>query len=392
MSTILENVSPAEMAALTPPRIRPAHLDDYERIQRLALDHSSDLPPEEDWRSLWLDNPLQARAGRDLPIGWVLETQTGEMVGTMGTVRTLYAFRGNELVSAAGRFWFVAAPYRGFALQLMDEYFSQPVDLFINTTVSPAAFGPFSELSSRIPLGDWQTFSYRVTSYPRFMQRTLENKRLPFARSLAYPAGAALWLKDAALGPPTPKNISSFTIESTDRFDGRFDAFWIELVRQNPDKLLADRTSRTLSWHFGAPMRRGRLWVITACRNNKLYAYCTLTRQDNAFRLPALPHGDTQGIRAMRLVDYQCIEPETDLLPSLLAVALQRCAKEDVYVLENLGCGVPKMQALDACAPYREKLPNWKSFYAAADPALDTELRAAQFWDPSAYDGDASFE
>lgn len=378
--------------ALAPPRIRPAHLNDYENIQRLALAHSSDLPAQEDWRRLWLDNPLRTRFGNDFPIGWVLETQTGEMVGTMGTVRALYKFRGNELISAAGRFWFVTLPYRGFALQLMDEYFSQPVDLFINTTVSRDAHAPFSQLSSRIPLGEWDCMSYLVTGYRGFAQRALEKFRFPLTRSLAYPVGAALWFRDIVRKKSLPRNAASYIIETTDRFDARFDVFWDELVRQNPEKLLAERTSSALSWHFGAPMRKGRLWVFTACRNNKLHAYCTLTRQDHAFRLPALPHGDTQGIRAMRLVDYQCIEPEPDLLTALLSAALRRCAKEDVYILENLGLGVPKMRALGDYAPYRKKLSNWKFYYRAADSGLDSELSAARFWDPSAYDGDASFE
>jgi hypothetical protein len=50
------------------------------------------------------------------------------------------------------------------------------------------------------------------------------------------------------------------------------------------------------------------------------------------------------------------------------------------------------MRAVDDCAPYRKGLSNWKFFYSAADPGLGAALRSARFWDPSAYDGDASFE
>jgi len=378
---------------VAPPLLRPARLDDYDSIQQLGLAYALDVPAQEDWRALWLDNPLRTRFGNDLPLGWVLETQTGEMVGTMGTVRAQYALRGSELVSAVSRAWFVKTQYRAFAPWLIEEYLHQPdVDLFINNAVSVPAIELFSQFCERIPLGEWDTMSYWVTGYRGFAERSLAQLRLPLAGSIAYPAGAALWLKDAIVNRSLPKNAGSFIIETTDRFDARFDAFWDELVRRNPEKLLAERTSHALSWHFGAPMRKGRLWVFTACRNNKLHAYCTLTRQDHAFRLPALTHGDTQGIRAMRLVDYQSIEPEPDLLPALLRAALLRCAAEDVYILENLGRGVPKMRALDGCAPYRKKLSNWKFFYHAADRGLDSELRAARLWDPSSYDGDASFE
>jgi hypothetical protein len=361
-----------ESTAVAPPKLRPARLEDYQAIVRLGLSYLLDVPSYEDWSTLWLDNPVRARCGKDFPIGWALVLPDGEMVGTMGTVRARYTFRGNDLISAVSRAWFVTAPYRGFALQLMDEYLNQPgVDLFINNAVSAPALGMFGQFCERIPLGEWDSVSYWVTGGPS--------------------DGASL-SKDAVLNKPLPKTPGSFTIDSTDRFDSRFDLFWDELVRQSPEKLIAERTSEALSWHFAAPMRKGRVWILTASRKDRLLAYCTLTRQDHGFRLPALPHGDTQGLRGMRLVDYQSIEPETDFLPAFLQAALRRCATEDLYILENLGRGVPKMRVVDECAPYRKKLGNWKFFYRAADPTLDADLSESRFWDPSAYDGDASFE
>ena len=57
------------------PRLRAARLEDYEQIARLGLEHSLDVPDYEDWSSLWLNNPLRGRLGKDFPIGWVLETE-----------------------------------------------------------------------------------------------------------------------------------------------------------------------------------------------------------------------------------------------------------------------------------------------------------------------------
>lgn len=126
----------------TPPKLRPTRLEDYQAIVRLGLTHVLDVPSYEDWSTLWLDNPLRARCGKDFPIGWVLVLPDGEMVGTMGTVRSRYTFRGEDLISAVSRAWFVSVPYRGFALQPMDEYLNQPgVDLFINNAVSAPALG-----------------------------------------------------------------------------------------------------------------------------------------------------------------------------------------------------------------------------------------------------------
>ena len=353
-----------------PPRLRPARLEDYDEIARLGLVHELDVPAYEDWSALWLDNPLRMRFGEDLPIGWVLDLPDGEIVGTMGTVRSRYTFRGEDLVAAASRAWFVIAPYRGFALQLMDEYMNQSgVDVFINNAVSVPALDTFSRFCERIPLGQWNNMSYWVT---------------------AHSPSTADCSKDAVAHEPLPK--SSASIESTDRFDSRFDTFWGELVRENPTKLIAERTAQALTWHFGSPLRKGRLWIFTAARQGKLRAYCTMTRQDHAFRLPALPHGDTQGLRGMRLVDYQSIESEVDFLPAFLDAALERCAAEELYILESLGRGVPKMRVVDECAPYRKNLENWKFFYRAAEPTLHAALSDSTRWDPSSYDGDASLE
>ncbi len=50
------------------------------------------------------------------------------------------------------------------------------------------------------------------------------------------------------------------------------------------------------------------------------------------------------------------------------------------------------MRSFDRFAPYRQKLPYWPFYYHAADPALEADLGKPQVWDPSSFDGDASFE
>jgi hypothetical protein len=354
-------------------------LNDYTDIRRLGIAHGLDVPPYEDWSALWLDNPVRTRGGKEYPIGWVLQTDAGEIVGCMGTVHSPYTFRGERLIAAVARAWFVPVDYRGYGLELMEAYLDQPgVDLVLNNAVSNAAHDAFRQFCRRVPLGEWDTISYWVTGFDGYAQRALS-------------CGIELDSELVAC-QPLPESRGSFAVQFVDRFDPRFDAFWNELVRENPHKLLAERSADALAWHFAAPMRERRLWILTASRNGKLLAYCTFTRQDHGFRLPALPHNDTQGIRGMRLVDYQSIDTEVDFLSAFLHAALERCTEEDLYVLEMLGSGVPKMRIVDDCAPRRKRLENWKFYYRAADSALDAELRRPECWDPSGYDGDVSFE
>jgi len=182
-------------------------------------------------------------------------------------------------------------------------------------------------------------------------------------------------------GRALPAAPTSVDIVEVDDFDSRFDAFWDELRSQNPGKLLGVRDSKALRWHFSVPMRMKGLWVVTATRNNLLRAYCVLKL-----------HTRTNGARSVKLVDFQTVEHEVDLLPGLLRVALERCAAQDCQVLEHHGCGLAKMQSFESFAPYRATKPSWSFYYYSADPALNAQLRKPETWDPSEYDGDSSYK
>jgi hypothetical protein len=369
---------PTEPARLQAPELRPMRFDDYENIRGLLLDHAMESPSFEDWRHRWADNPLWQGFGSAAPIGWVLETATGEIVGSMETIPTLYTFRGSDLIAGASGAWCVKASYRGYALQLIDEYFNQSVDLFISTTVGSAAVATLSQLYRPVPLGRWDTVSYFITEHVLFAKRALQKYRVPLAPLLAYPTGWTLRLRDALSSELLREPPRSLLVESTDRFDARFDTFWDELVRENPGTLLAERRSRALSWHFDAALRSNRLWIFTASRIGRLRGYCVLRLES------------WHGGRKVVLIDYQSLEPERDLLPGFLCAALQRCAAEGFYALQNAGVGVPKMRAFDEHAPYRRTLANSVFYYGAADAALEAELRQPRFWDPSLFDGDAT--
>jgi hypothetical protein len=338
--------------------------------------------PAEEWPRLWLDSPLWSRLGRDWPIGWVLEDGGGRVVGSMTNVPSLYRFRGRELVAANARAWVADPDYRGYAAWLMEEFYYQPgVDLAISTTANAKAEPIARAFAQRVPAGDWEALAYWVTGYRGFARMALGKLGVPLAAALAVPAAAGLWLKDAGLAKGLPAAPQGVVISASDGFDARFDAFWEELLRQSPDKLLAVRDSRTLAWHYASPLRAGALWTLTAQRGGLLRAYCVLMRQD--FR---------QGGRRVRLIDYQTLEPEVDLLPGLLRAALRRCADEGAWTLEHHGCGLPKMRGFDAFAPHRHKRPSWPYYYHAGDAALAADLGRPEVWDPSSYDGDASFD
>ena len=153
------------------PQLRAARFEDYNAIARLGNAHSLDSLSPREWKSMWLENPAWPRLRKNWPIGWVLESPAGDIVGTVLNIPSLYTFRGESLVCGNGRAWATTPEYRGYALWLMDEYFNQPhADLFINTTVGPTAVQIIDRIATRIPLGDWASGSTWVIGYNGFVK------------------------------------------------------------------------------------------------------------------------------------------------------------------------------------------------------------------------------
>ncbi len=188
-----------------------------------------------------------------------------------------------------------------------------------------------------------------------------------------------LRLKDALLLRSFPR-LPLGEIAEASKFDPRFDAFWGESFAPSRQAAGGERSDARLA--FSGPLRVGRLWIFTASRNGlKTQADCIVKRQD-----------PSDAVRRMRLVDYQTLDLQEDLLPGLLRHALRKCIAEKFHVLEHVGCGLQKMQSFDRFAPYRRDLPCWPFYYRTPDTKLAAQLARPEVWDPSVYDGDASYD
>lgn len=374
--------TPPPAPAKTAPRLRATTPDDYPRIERLEASHGLLTMRGDHWLDLWRNNPVRSKRGDRWQAGWVLEDDSGKLVGSLANVPTMYTYQGRELVAATGRAWVVEPEYRGVALWLMEEYFLQErVDLFINTTVNALAVDAFCTYgSARVPLGDWETAWYWVTGYRGFAASALRIKGVGRGGLLAPVLAAALRVKEAVTAKSLPGSPSASTLKWVDDFGPEFDGFWAELVRNNPEKLLAIRDVPTLRWHFAGALGERTVWVLTARRNGLLRAYCILKRQDHP----------PSGLVRMRLADYQNLDHDRDTLSTLLRESLRRCAAEGIHVLEHVGGDLPKMAGIDRFAPYRRKLHSWPFYYKAIDPEVEAALRKPEVWDPSAFDGDTS--
>ncbi|MDQ6699157.1 MAG: hypothetical protein M3Z36_03110 [Acidobacteriota bacterium] len=360
-------------------RLREAGFADHAAIS--ALEAAQGLKPKAfaEWCALWKDNPCYRELGPGWPIGWVLETKDGEIVGSLCNLPLPYLYRGRKLLVATGRGWAVEEKYRGYALLLMDEYLNQSrVDLFLNTTVNGSAAGAFSVFGSeRIPVGDWSRAAFFITRYRAFAESALRIRQSSKPRLLSYPVGLALYVTARFTRRRIPKSV--IPVESFRHFDERFDAFWAALSRES-QTLLAVRDRAVLQWHFSASLARNELWALTISQGRAIQAYGIFQRRDE----PQF------GLKRIRMVDFQALHSRAEFSAAILRRALEQCRAEDIHALENVGCGLENTRVFDRFAPYRRKLSGWSSFYLSRRPELAESLRDPAAWAPSSYDGDSS--
>jgi hypothetical protein len=114
--------------------------------------------------------------------------------------------------------------------------------------------------------------------------------------------------------------------------------------------------------------------VLSATRNRRMLAYAIFYRKDKR----------DYGLKRVRLVDHQHLEGGEQAFVPMLAQALQRCRRERIHMLEDLGCSIAALEP-----PHRRQLPSWL-FHYKANGEFAEALKNAAVWRPSLYDGDSS--
>jgi hypothetical protein len=368
---------------LTPVRadVRVARLEDYDAIARLELEYLGENKSLAEWTHLWVDNPVY-KEHPEWPIGWVIENEDKRIVGYIGNVPLSYEFEGQQLLAATGRAMVVDAQYRGYSLVLLDRFFKQKhVNLFVETTVNGEATKAHQLFQSLpVPAGEWNQSIFWITNHQGFAESFLSRKGWRFAKLLSYPLSVGLQLKKTLSDQAIRARRNGVEIVACKFFDDRFDRFWQQLKSERAHILLATRSREVLDWHFGRALADNRAWALTVSNGSEMVAYAIFYRQDNA----------ANGLKRMKLADFQSLEEHNELLTPILFRALEECGKQGVHVLEMTGLSAEKQRITDQLKPYKRTLSSWRYFYKTTNKQLAEQLRNPQVWDPCCFDGDAS--
>ena len=361
------------------PFIRLAKFEDYDQIAAVESRHGLTVKTRDQWLALWLDNPAYLELS-DWPIGWVIEDKSGQIVGSLGNVPSFVYFGGKKYASAAGRGWAVDVQFRAFSVMLLAcQLRHSGADINVITTPSPTTTALCTQLGwSKVPVGEWDRSQFWVANYEAAVQGYLGGK-LPklVSRTLGAILSTPRQLKDSLTARQSLKSDHRF--DWCTFFDDRFHGMWEEMKEQRPDLLLGSRDPDTLNWHFKHSLQQHRTWILTASRGSRLVGYAVFER-----RLV-----QSLSLERALLIDFQTLVKDPDLSREMIDHALARCRREEVHILENMGCWLDKLQPIQP-PPHNRTLETWSYLYRVTNPELVSTLRNEDCWYPTQYDGDAS--
>jgi len=371
-------------SSTSPTKIREVHFSDFHEVRELKQRWGLIPDSFENWERLWLHNPALRCCSDKLAMGWVLESD-GKVVGYLGNIASVYRYRGLELIAVTGHGFVVEPAHRGVSLSLMAAFFRQKsIDLYMTTTaIEVVGKIARSFKSSPLPQRDYELVLFWVLRPGPFARNTM--KRLGFPPLLSV-VGSALATPTLAVDkivhrrwPRSRKHGLRVEDIDVDQIGEDFDLFWQTLLMERP-RLLADRSSSTLRWHFQTPQDEGSTRIFCCYSGNALVGYAVV-RTD-------APSSDR--LRRSLLVDMIAKKDDPDTLETLFVAAHNHANRAGSHILEVLGFPEVVRKVCSRWNPYTRRYPACPFLYKAANAELHKELLDLAPWYASPFDGDTS--
>jgi hypothetical protein len=354
-------------------RVRPALPSDLEAIRAVSVRNGlSSFDPDET-RESWLAHPFREQF-EGVPHGWVLESETGEVVGTFSNIHMLYELEGRQYKAGVAGSWAVDVEHRNASLRLATAYFGQKgVDFCINGSASAVAARLMTAMKAQqVPSPDYDLSYFWLTNRRAFAAAALRKKKIPAAGLVSRIAALGLWAMDLGASRRTR---SPAGIERLNRFGPESDAFWDKL-RKSRGRLRALRNSAALEWRFRTALDQKRAVALGLWNGSELRGYVVLRQ----FVRPHL------GLKQFVIADLQALDDSPEVIRNLWAGALQATSSEGMDALEWQGWHLSKRQMALSLNPRSYRYGVWPLYYKPVNPDLASTLAQPDVWDFSPFD------
>ena len=119
--------------------IKKISFQDYQEILALTKKNNLDILEEEDWKSLWLDNPYFNEIEKNWTIGWKA-VNNNKVVGVILNIPFIFLYEGKKYLAAVCNNYVVDKNHRNCSLNLRHNFLNQKgVDLCITNSANEAS-------------------------------------------------------------------------------------------------------------------------------------------------------------------------------------------------------------------------------------------------------------
>lgn len=355
-------------------RVRPAEWKDLEAIGQVTNRNALGQMDPLIWRETWDAYPF-AGEFRDIPVGWVLETADGKVVGNLSNVRMLYELGGKRLRGTIASAWAVDAEYRGQSLRLMTAFFRQKgIDLWLNVSANPTTAQVLTAMKiPRIPIPDYGAPCLWALRPLAFARAALAQRSVAGAAWLAPPAGLALAIGDFVRR--SGRGRPSSPMRRLQKFDDRFDLL-CEAIQAESTRLRAVRNRAVLEWRFRAEIRERRIAIVVSEKGGALAGYAVLVRRGGS-ELPMTMYD---------VADLQALGDDPKTIRDLLLGSIAAARDDGMDAIKFMSGTPAKRSPVAPLRPHSYTLPFWQQYFRAATPELTAALGTPDAWDFSLFE------
>lgn len=354
-------------------RLRPAGFDDAAGIAGVRDRNGMSRMSTAEWRRRWEEYPFREAFGES-PIGWVLETESGGIVGSLDSVQVLYELDGKPVRAVTAAEWAVDKVYRRKSLNLMTAFLRQKnIDLWLIASASPATAQVLTAMKiPRMPIPDYGSPCFWAVRPQAFAKAALERRGIRGAALLSWPAGLALLARDLATG--SGRGRVTARLERLSAFDDRFDELW-QSIRKGPSRLRAIRTRAVLDWRFRQDLAGGKAVILMAHNASGPCGYAVLVRREDP----------NQKMEMFDVADLQVVGDDPGVTADLIRGMVREARREGAAAVKFMSGTPAKRIPAMALRPYSYRLPLWQQYFKVGPegPAIPD---AADAWDFSPFD------
>ena len=305
----------------------------------------------------------------------------------MGNISQRYCYGDRTLAAVTSSGFVVEPDFRMFGVNLARAFHRQKgVDLFLTTTAIESV-GKIAQAfkCDALPQVDYDTILFwalRPYGFSRAVMYKLDlGPTLSFVGSAA---GSLLVAGDRVIRRRWPNSgrVSGLNVRAINARDigEDFDTLWAEKIRERP-RLLADRSSTSLRWHFDVPGDKGSARVLCCYRGKELLGYAVVRHA---------PASKPTGLRRSLIADTFVKLDNPDAVKALWSVAYDEAKRSGSDVLEILGHPGEIRKNCLGWGPYLRRYPACPFYYRADDLELHKDLLKGTAWYASPFDGDTT--